>query len=128
MKRALIGGFISLLGTIWGLAIAVAASNNLVSGWTTPPGRFLSTVSQMGFVPLFVMAIVLVVLGLVIMAIEYFKKTIGKYRSPLMSGKLIRGDLYGEQSVIICLSAQQYRVALKRAAGYLREHLYKLVL
>ena len=55
MKRALIGGFISLLGTIWGLAIAVAASNNLVSGWTTPP-------------------IVLIVLGLVIMAIEYFKK------------------------------------------------------
>ena len=74
MKRALIGGFISLLGTIWGLAIAVAASNSLVSGWTTPPGRFLTTVSQMGFVPLFVMAIVLIVLGLVIMAIEYFKK------------------------------------------------------
>ena len=68
MKGALIGGFISLLGTIWGLAIAVAA------GWTTPPGRFLTTVSQMGFVPLFVMAIVLIVLGLVIMAIEYFKK------------------------------------------------------
>ena len=52
MKRALIGGFISLLGTIWGLAIALAASNNLVSGWTTPPGRFLTSVSQMGFVPL----------------------------------------------------------------------------
>ena len=74
MKRALIGGFISLLGTIWGLAIAVAASNSLVSGWTTPPGRFLTTVSQMGFVPLFVMAIVLIFLGRVIMAIEYFKK------------------------------------------------------
>lgn len=74
MKRALIGGFISLLGTIWGLAIAVAASNNLVSGWTTPSGRFLSTVAEMGFVSLFVMAIVLIVLGLVIMAIEYFKK------------------------------------------------------
>ena len=74
MKRALIGGFISLLGTIWGLAIAVVASNNLVSGWTTPPGRFLSTVAEMGFVPLFAMAIVLIVLGLVIMAIEYFRK------------------------------------------------------
>ena len=74
MKRALIGGFISLLGTIWGLAIAMAASNNLVSGWAIPPGRFLTTVSQMGFVPLFAAAIVLVVLGLVIMAIEYFKK------------------------------------------------------
>ena len=74
MKRALIGGFISLLGTIWGLAIALAASNNLVSSWTTPPGRFLTTVSQMGFVPLFAAAIILIVLGLAIMAIEYFKK------------------------------------------------------
>ena len=74
MKRALIGGFISLLGTIWGLTIAVAASNNLVSSWATPPGRFLTTVSEMGFVPLFAMAIILGVLGLVIMAIEYFKK------------------------------------------------------
>lgn len=74
MKRALIGGFISLLGTIWGLAIALAASNNLVSGWTTPPGRFLTTVSQMGFVPLLAAAIILIVLGLAIMAIEYFKK------------------------------------------------------
>ncbi len=74
MKRALIGGFISLLGTIWGLAIAVAASNNLVSSWATPPGRFLTTVAEMGFVPLFAMAIVLIVLGLTIMAIEYFKK------------------------------------------------------
>lgn len=74
MKRALIGGFISLLGTIWGLAIAMAASNNLVSGWTTPPGRFLTTVAEMGFVPLFAAAILLIVLGLVIMTIEYFKK------------------------------------------------------
>ena len=74
MKRALIGGFISLLGTIWGLAIALAASNNLVSSWTTPPGRFLTTVAEMGFVPLFAAAIILIVLGLVIMAIEYFKK------------------------------------------------------
>ena len=74
MKRALIGGFISLLGTIWGLAIAVAASNNLVSGWATPPGRFLTTVAEMGFVPLFAAAIILIVLGLAIMAIEYFKK------------------------------------------------------
>ena len=74
MKRALIGGFISLLGTIWGLAIALVASNNLVSGWTTPPGRFLTTVAEMGFAPLFAAAIILIVLGLVLMAIECFKK------------------------------------------------------
>ena len=74
MKRALIGGFISLLGTIWGLAIALVASNNLVSSWITPPGRFLITVAEMGFAPLFAAAIILIVLGLVLMAIECFKK------------------------------------------------------
>ena len=68
------GGVVQPETRLFDAAIAVAASNNLVSGWTTPPGRFLTTVSQMGFVPLFAMAIVLIVLGLVIMAIEYFKK------------------------------------------------------
>ena len=45
-----------------------------------------------------------------------------------MSFPLIRGDFYGEKSEIMYLSAQQNLVAFKRAAGYLREHLYKLVL
>lgn len=33
MKRALIGGFFALLGTIWGLAVIVAANGNLVNAW-----------------------------------------------------------------------------------------------
>ena len=45
-----------------------------------------------------------------------------------MSFPLIRGDFYGEKSEIVYLSAQQHLVALKRAAGDLCEHLYKLVL
>lgn len=74
MKKAIIGGFISLLGTIWDLAIIMAASNNLVSGWSTPPGRLLTTISELGVMPFFVISNVFLLLGLVVMAIEYFKK------------------------------------------------------
>lgn len=74
MKKAIIGGFISLLGTIWDLAIIMAASNDLVSGWSTPPGRLLTTISELGVMPFFVISNVFLLLGLVVMAIEYFKK------------------------------------------------------
>ena len=73
MKRVMIGGFLSLIGSIWTLAVMFAASNNLVSGWATPPGRFLTTVSQMGLIPIFVIAIFIVVFGLLILAIEFIK-------------------------------------------------------
>lgn len=42
MKRALIGGFISLIGSIWALAIMILAINNLISEWSTLPGRLLT--------------------------------------------------------------------------------------
>lgn len=76
MKRALIGGFLSLLGTIWGLAVLLSAANALseTSSWSTPPGRFLTTVGNMGLVFPLVLALLLLALGLLIMAVEYFKK------------------------------------------------------
>ena len=33
MKRALIGGFLALLGTIWGLAVLVFVERNPASEW-----------------------------------------------------------------------------------------------
>lgn len=74
MKRALIGGFISLIGSIWALAIILLAANNLTDGWSTPPGRLLTTISELNMTFLFVFSIVFVVLGIVIMLIEFFKK------------------------------------------------------
>ena len=74
MKRVMIGGFLSLIGSIWALAVMFAANNNLVSSWATPPGRFLTTVSQMGLIPIFVIAIFIVVFGFLILAIEFFKR------------------------------------------------------
>lgn len=74
MKRVIIGGFLSLLGTIWGLAVLVGASSNLVSSWATPPGRLMTTISQMGLLPVFVISLVFVGVGIGIMAYEFFKK------------------------------------------------------
>lgn len=74
MKRAIIGGFLSLIGTIWGLAVLNFVGNNLVSSWDTPPGRFLTTLSKRGMTLPLVSASILLLLGLVIMGIEYFKK------------------------------------------------------
>lgn len=73
MKRALIGGFLSLLGTIWGLAVLVAASTNLVTSWGEY-GRLMTTVIEMGLTFPLILSAAFVLLGLAIMAVEYFRK------------------------------------------------------
>lgn len=74
MKKAVIGGFLSLIGSIWTLAVVFISANNLVNGWQTPPGRFLSTVSELGLTFIFVISILLVIVGILIMVMEFFKK------------------------------------------------------
>ncbi len=74
MKRVLIGGFVSLIGSIWTLAIILLAANNLTSSWYTPPGRLLTSISELGLMLFFVISALLVVLGIVLMAVEYFKR------------------------------------------------------
>ena len=74
MKRALIGGFLSLIGSIWSLAIVFIAGNNLVSSWDTQLGRLWSTVIEMDLMFLFILSVVFIVLGVVLMAVELFRK------------------------------------------------------
>ena len=74
MKKVLIGGFTSLIGTIWCLAVMLFVGNNLVSGWSTPPGRFLTTVIETGMTFPLIFACALFLGGLLIMGIAYFKK------------------------------------------------------
>lgn len=74
MKKVMIGGFLSLIGSIWALAIIFIAGNNLVSGWATPPGRFLTTVLQLDLMRVFALSIVLVILGIGIMVVEFFRQ------------------------------------------------------
>ena len=74
MKRALIGGFLSLIGSIWTLAVAYIAGNHLSDCWSTPPGRFLTTVLEMNLTVLFIFSVAMTLLGLIIMIIELFRK------------------------------------------------------
>ena len=74
MKKTIIGGFLSLIGSIWTIAILIAAGSNLVSSWTTPPGRLLATVAEMGLTFWFILAVALTVFGLGVLAVELFKK------------------------------------------------------
>ena len=74
MKRVLVGGFLALIGSIWGAAIFIACGMNLVSGWSRPPGRFFSTVSEVGLTLPLVFAVIVMLVGLVILVKEYFTK------------------------------------------------------
>ena len=74
MKRALIGGFFALLGTIWGLAVIVAASNNLITSWDPGIGRLMSTIIDMKLVFPLCLAVIFVLLGIAAMIIEYFRE------------------------------------------------------
>ena len=74
MKRALIGGFLSLIGCIWSLAIVFIASNNLVTSWDADVGRLWTTVIEMDLMFLFVFSVVFIVLGIILMGVELFRK------------------------------------------------------
>ena len=74
MKKIFVGGFLSLIGSIWALAIIFLAGNNLITAWVTPPGRFLCTVDELGLIIVFALSIILVILGILIMTVELFRK------------------------------------------------------
>lgn len=74
MKRALIGGFLSLIGSIWTLAIVFIVDSHLVSSWDTQLGRFWSTAIEMDLMFLFILSAVFIVFGIIIMAVELFRK------------------------------------------------------
>jgi ABC-type sulfate transport system permease component len=76
MKKVIIGVFLSMIGALGSLTVFVIIANNMVSGWSTPPGRFLTTVSELGMTPLLVVSSIILVLGLIILAIEYFRKEV----------------------------------------------------
>ena len=74
LKRAIIGGFISLIGSIWVLAIIISANNYAINGWTTPPGKIITQMIESNLMLWFGISVATIVLGIVLMIIEYFKK------------------------------------------------------
>ncbi len=74
MKKVLFGGFLSLTGTLWGLGLLFIAGNNLVTGWDTGLGRFLSTVIELHLTFPLILSVLSVIAGIVLMAAKAFKK------------------------------------------------------
>ncbi len=76
MKRAVIGGFLTLIGTIWCMGGLVGSAANMynVSSWFTPPGRFGTAMLESGMVWPVVLGGLLLVAGLVVLGVEYFRK------------------------------------------------------
>ena len=74
MKRAIIGGFVSLIGSIWSLAVIISANNYSIDGWTTPPGKLLTQIAQADLMLWFAVSVILVLLGLILMAVAFFGK------------------------------------------------------
>ena len=74
MKRSIIGGFISLIGSIWLLAVVISANNYDINGWTTPPGKLFTQITEANLMLWFGISAAAIALGIVLMIIEYFKK------------------------------------------------------
>ena len=74
MKRTLIGCWLTLLGTRWGGGVIIAASQMLVDSWNPSVGRLLATILERQLLVPGVISVLFVVLGLWIMALEYFKE------------------------------------------------------
>ena len=74
MKKALIGGFLGLIGTLGLFNLINTVIDHLVNAWTTPPGRLISTLIEYGMVFPAIVFLLLLVVGLWIMAVEFFAK------------------------------------------------------
>lgn len=74
MKKILFGGFLSVAGSIWALAVIIFSGNTSISGWSTPPGKLISFISAADAMPLFVIATMLVVVGMLFMVYGLIQK------------------------------------------------------
>lgn len=74
MKRAIIGGFLSLTGSLWALAVLLCANSHAISGWTTPPGKLMTQLNESGLTSWFAVSVGCTALGIVLMAVEFFRR------------------------------------------------------
>lgn len=74
MKKVIAGGFLALIGSLWTLAVVTSAGSCPISGWSTPPGRFLTQVQECGLMPWLVVSLLLTALGIVLMAAACFSR------------------------------------------------------
>ena len=72
MKRVLISGFLSLIGSIWPFSIAFIVGSNLVTAFDRDVGRLWSTVLDLGLLLPTIISFAFILFGVVLMAVELF--------------------------------------------------------
>lgn len=74
MKRVIIGGMFVLIGIIWVILVIISISDQMVSSWSEPPGRFITTINQTAMTIPALISFLLLLTRLIILGIEYFRK------------------------------------------------------
>lgn len=78
MKKLIIGCCLVIVGAFSDIALLICASYHVstLSGWSTPPGRFLTAVNETGLFVLIIpiiIATILFIIGMYILSKEYLK-------------------------------------------------------
>ncbi len=63
-----------MIGSIMMMTFSISESSMMTTGWSTPPGKFLSAIAEADVSFAFWASIIFIVLGCVILTIEYLKK------------------------------------------------------
>ena len=74
MKKTIIGAVLSLVGSLWSIAILLVAGNNLPDNWYTDLGKFWSNVINLKLMFPFVLSVIIAVFGIIVLMIELFRK------------------------------------------------------
>ena len=72
MKKILAGGFLSLIGTLWSIALSAYTLLNLVNSWYD--SRFWESAAQLGVMAPLIIALVLTLAGVGLVAVGLVKK------------------------------------------------------
>lgn len=72
MKKAIIGGFLTIVSSLWVFAIGAYVQSNLVTSWRG--SRFWASASELGVVIPLALSLAVLALGLVMLCVEYVRK------------------------------------------------------
>ena len=74
MKKAIIGGFLSLICTIWLCTLYCTVMDHMVTEYFDPPGPFFSTVQALNLTIPMLLLFIGFIIGIIIMGREFFRK------------------------------------------------------
>lgn len=72
MKRAIIGGFLAIVSTLWAISLCAYVQTNLATEWVE--NHFWDSAVQLGVLAPLIASLVALALSIVVLCVEYFRK------------------------------------------------------